>query len=176
MSQEKSAKSKKTAAKHPGGAPTKFKADYIQRASELILLTGATDLALAKAFGVSKATITNWKREHPEFLASVKKAKDIWDTKEVEGSLLKRARGFSYNETTYEPAAAADSKTGKAKLVKTKRVRKLVVPDVGAICFWLKNRNPKRWKDIKRTEITGEDGGDVKVNIVDKFDERESSS
>ncbi len=175
MSQEKSAKKKKTA-KHPGGAPTKFKPEYIERASELILLTGATDLALAKAFGVSKTTITYWKRKYPEFLTSIKEAKDIWDTQIVEKSLLKRATGFFYNEVTREPAAAADSDTGKAKMVITKRVRKYIVPDVGAVCFWLKNRNYERWKDIKHTALTGEHGGPVEVKLIDQYAESDDSA
>ena len=43
-------------------------------------------------------------------------------------------------------------------MVVTKEVTKQVAPDVTAQIFWLKNRNNKRWKDVKRQEITGKDG------------------
>ena len=46
-------------------------------------------------------------------------------------------------------------------MVVTREVKKHVHPDVTAQIFWLKNRNNKRWKDIKRQEITGKDGGNL---------------
>ncbi len=38
-------------------------------------------------------------KDHEDFLQSIKKGKDIWDTNGVEKSLLKRAMGFEYEET-----------------------------------------------------------------------------
>lgn len=168
MAKAKSAKSKKTAAKR--GAPTKYIPEYHpDKAFELCVDFGATDKQLAKHLEIAESTLNNWKKDHPEFMESIKNAKDIFDTKTVEDCLLKRARGFRYTETTREPAAVADSKTGKSKMIITKKVSKLVIPDVGAQCFWLKNRHPDRWKDIKQSVLTGENGGPVNVNIIDKY-------
>lgn len=160
------AKAKK---KNPGGQPTKFRKEFINQAYHICAETGATDKQLAKIFKVSEATINNWKKDQPEFLESLKKGKDLYDSKTVEACLLKRAKGFRYVETTREPAQAADPETGKAKMVVTKRVSKLVVSDITAMIFWLKNRNPQRWKDIKRTEWTGGDGGPLNIKLIDNY-------
>lgn len=172
MAKKANAKSEKTAAKSPRGAPTKFRKEFILQAYTICAETGATDRQLAKIYNVSEATINNWKINEPDFLESLKKGKDLYDCKTVEECLLKRAKGFRYTETTREPGREADPQTGRAKMVITKKVSKLVVPDVTALIFWLKNRNPQRWKDIKRTEWTGGDGGPLNIKLIDSYDNR----
>jgi hypothetical protein len=56
---------------------------------------GATDKDLARIFGVSDATIDNWKARHPDFLGSLKDGKEEADNR-VERSLYTRAVGYSY--------------------------------------------------------------------------------
>lgn len=36
-------------------------------------------------------------------------------------------------------------------------------PDTTACIYWTKNRMPERWRDVRQTELTGKDGGPVKV-------------
>ena len=79
-------------------------------------------------------------------------AQDDYDSGKVENSLKRRALGYRYTETTYEPTKAVDPKTGKPKYLATKKVRKHVIPDTGAITFFLKNRKPERWSDKKEIE------------------------
>ncbi len=64
----------------------------------------------------------------------------------IEEALLKRALGFSVEESVSEDIV--DKKTGET-LENTKRrvTRKEVPPDVRALLFWLKNRRPGRWRD-----------------------------
>ena len=40
--------------------------------------------------------------------------------------------------------------------INTKTVEKEIAPDVGAICFWLKNRRPKNWKDRPDLQVDSE--------------------
>ena len=54
------------------GRPTLYRAEYAEKAYKVCLL-GATDVDLASFFKVSKATINNWKRDHPEFLDSIRR-------------------------------------------------------------------------------------------------------
>ena len=64
-------------------------------------------------------------------------------TKRVEQTLFVRACGYTYDEVTRE-----SGENGALEVVKV--VSKHVVPDTQALLFWLKNRDPKRWKaDVK---------------------------
>ena len=125
------------------GQPTLYMEKYNHIAEVACREGGFTDAKLAKLFDVTKMTITNWKREHPEFFSSIKRGKDDYDSLNVENDLLKRARGFTYKEVTQEPGVVDGG------LRTTKVVKKLVIPDTTAQIFWLKNRNPARWRDTK---------------------------
>ncbi len=64
----------------------------------------------------------------------------------IEEALLKRALGFDQEELYQE--SVIDRKTGEVlEAAKTRRVVKMVPPDVRALLFWLKNRRPDRWRD-----------------------------
>ena len=65
----------------------------------------------------------------------------------------KRAIGYEYEEKTYE----------NGKLVKV--VKKQQPPDVTAQIFWLKNRNPEKWRDTKNIDVKGE----LTVSAMDKL-------
>jgi hypothetical protein len=114
---------------------------------------GFTDLKLAKLFRVSKSLINNWKKDYPEFLAAIKAGKDKYDTENVETALLKRALGYSYEETTKELDEDGDMEI-------TKKVRKQVAGDVKAQTFWLRNRNRERWPDMKNLD------GDLNLSVT----------
>lgn len=161
------AKRTKKKAKKKVGRHTKYKPEYAKKAEELCREQGYTDKNLAAHFKVSKATINNWKNEFLGFLDSLKKGKDEFDSQVVEQSLLKRALGYSYDETTREPAILDKGEVKKrdisegenieeaveSSLVITKIVTKQVAPDVTAQIFWLKNRRPGRWSDLKEVKI-----------------------
>ena len=61
--------------KHPGGRPTKYKEEYIQLVYNYALL-GATDDEIGFFFGVSEATVNDWKSKIPEFGSSIKKGRE----------------------------------------------------------------------------------------------------
>jgi len=141
-----------------------------------------TDNKLAKLFGVCKATITNWKRDHPEFLASVHKGKREFDTDKVADAMLKRALGYKYKEVTkemgFDPISEPDpddpEKTvviaGKPVLRITKEVTKHMAGDVGAQKMWLVNRaqrdpetGEREWNNVSSVQLSGPDGKDLKI-------------
>ena len=128
------------------GINSKYQPDYARQARVACAEGGFSDVKLAKLFNVCKATITNWKKENPDFLASVKEGKEIFDTENVEKSLLKRALGYRFNETVKE----LDPIT--TKMVTTKVTRKDVAGDVKAQTFWLRNRNRERWPDTQKLD------------------------
>ena len=122
---------------------SKYKEEYAEQAFKLCLL-GAKDTEMADFFSVTEKTINNWKLEHPKFLQSLKDGKIKADS-EVSNSLYNRAKGYEVTEVREEK-----SEDG-FKEVKT---RKHVAADATSAIFWLKNRQPKKWRDKQEQEIT----------------------
>lgn len=108
---------------------------------------GLIEEQICKNLGISVQTLNNYKKEHVELVESLKRGKEVVDI-EVENALLKRAKGYMYNEITQELNKEGD-------LVVTKIVKKEVVPDTTAQIFWLKNRKPKEWRDKQDIEHSG---------------------
>lgn len=102
---------------------------------------GLTDEQIAKKLGISKTTLYKYLSEHFELSELLKKGKEVIDC-EVENALLKRAMGYEYEEI--QNSIEDDAGKIKKKAVKTKKV---LVPDVTAQIFWLKNRRPDKWRD-----------------------------
>lgn len=146
------------AKKSNAGRKTSFKKEYIEQAVKLCK-KGFIDIELADFFNVSKATINNWKKEYPEFLDSLKKGKNFSDAK-VEQALYDRALGFEYKELKKE-----ESTSPHGSATKTTKTTKKVVGDTTAQIFWLKNRQPERWKD-KRDAEHKTDGIPITLNFT----------
>ena len=132
--------------KHPGGRPTKYKPEYVDQAFKLCLL-GSTDEEMADFFEISVATLYNWKNEYPEFLEATKNGKEKADAN-VANRLYNRAMGYSHEEDKifqYE---------GMPVIVPTE---KHYPPDTTAAIFWLKNRQPSKWRDKQDIDMSIKD-------------------
>ena len=113
----------------------------------LALASGFTDRELAELFDVSLSTIEKWRRQREEFRNVLKIGKAEAD-KRVERSLYERATGYSYNTVKI-------FRDKNGKVIKVPYVEH-VPPDVTAQIFWLKNRDPARWRDAWQVEaVTG---------------------
>lgn len=137
----------------PVGRPTKYRPEYAEQAKHLCRL-GATDYELATAFEVDLSTINLWKIRHAAFSEAIKEYKVSADDR-VEQSLYKRAMGYSLEET--------DIKVIDGEIVETTIV-KHYPPDSTALIFWLKNRQPDKWRqapdpdqgvDVKKLDEDG---------------------
>lgn len=126
------------------GRPTKFNADKLAHMKSLYEM-GRTDKQVAAAVGVSHITLHNWKHSHPDFFSSLKDWK-IQADKNVEVSLWQRANGY----TAKEEKVFCDAKTG---MLTTKMVDKHYPPDPTSMIFWLKNRQPQKWRDKREVEV-----------------------
>lgn len=127
--------------------PTNYRNEYAEQARKLCLL-GYTDKQLADFFGVNERTINRWKSDYPEFCQSIKKGKELADINVVE-SLYKRAIGIEYEEVELKTDGQNKSK---------RVVKKLIPPDTTAQIFWLKNRQPKSWRDKQEIDHQSSDG------------------
>ena len=117
---------------------------------------GLVDEQIAENIGIRADTLYDWKNRFPDISEALKKGKEVVD-RQVENALLKRALGYTYEETTREPVLNPD--TGKIELTVTKVVTKQVIPDTTAQIFWLKNRKPEIWRD--KREISTDDNDQV---------------
>jgi hypothetical protein len=139
-----------------GGRPTRYKPEYADLAYKFCLL-GATNEQLGDFFGVPVSTIHNWRKRHKQFLDAIKKGKSIADAN-VADSLYHRAKGYSH------PEDKIFNNNGEALVVPT---TKHYPPDTVACIYWLNNRQPDRFRNVKAVELTGKDGGPVAVSGFD---------
>lgn len=102
---------------------------------------GLTDEEISKNIGISRSTLSEWKNRFSDISDALKKGKEIVDI-HVENSLLKRALGYDYTEVTKELV--------NGQMVAVKEVTKHILPDTTAQIFWLKNRNPEKWRDSRQ--------------------------
>lgn len=139
---------------------------------------GLTDKQIASNLSVSVTTLFKYKAEKPELVQALKKNKEIADL-EVENALFKKAIGYEYKEVIDEVFGTPTGEfydDGKPKLtadrVRRRTITKVMPPDSTAQIFWLKNRQPEKWRDRKHTEHSG----NVKVsheNWIDKLHEQD---
>ena len=135
-------KGNKHAVGNKGGRPSKYKPEYAKLAAHYCSL-GATDADLAGFFDVSEQTINAWKVKHHEFLESTTGSKLIADEK-VEMSLYQRACGYTHKE---EKVFCNQGE------ITTYVVDKHYPPETTACVFWLKNRKPDDWRDLRNVNI-----------------------
>lgn len=145
------------------GRPSKYKIEFNEQAYKLTLL-GLNLSELATYFDVHIDTINEWMNKYEDFSDSVKRGRDIADG-EVTMSFHKRAMGYRYEEVTYEKIVVkegsgfiseedVDNEGISVDAYKKKVVVKEVPPDPGAALNWLKNRQPKKWRDKQEIDHT----------------------
>ena len=142
------------------GRPTKYREEYDDQARKLCLL-GYTDAELAFFFEVNEDTIHEWKKVHPSFSESIKSGKDVADAN-VGQRLYERAMGFEHDSEEIKTIAMP----GGGSEIERVPVRKVYPPDTTAAIFWLKNRQPKKWRDKIEQGFTDSDGNDVPAVTV----------
>lgn len=137
-----------------GGRRSQYKPEYAGWAEKLAKL-GATDADLAEAFDVTEATINAWKKAHVEFALSLKSGKLVADA-EVAEALYRRAVGYSHPEDDIRAVAG--------EIVITP-ITKHYPPDPTSMIFWLKNRQPSKWRDKPNPEDDDTTPPPVKVEV-----------
>ena len=124
----------------------KFKPEFVEQAKKLAQL-GHFDLEIASFFEVAVRTLHRWKMDHPEFEKALRVGKTVADAR-VERSLYEAAVGYAHEEDYI----AVNQKTGVPVIVPT---IKHYPPNAVAGMFWLKNRQPGKWRDKQEVEHKG---------------------
>lgn len=131
--------------------------------------SGKTDEEIAKLVGISRSTLSEWKKKHEGIGAALVGGKDYAD-RLVENSLHKLAVG--YTVTNKKPIKIRHVKYEDGKKVSEDEQIEYVdetthVPgDVRAIIFWLENRMPewrKKYEQIKSINDDDESGAGLIV-------------
>jgi len=128
-----------------GGRPSKYKDEYAEKAYKLCLLS-ATDKDIADFFEVTLSTLNLWKKEHIEFSDSLKAGKEDADAV-IASKLYHRAKGYDHKEII--------TASYQGKITDTMEVVKHYPPDTTAAIFWLKNRQPAKWRDRQELDVNG---------------------
>lgn len=139
------------------GRPSAYRAEFSEQAYKLCLL-GATDAKMADFFGVSEQTVNAWKLAHPHFLESITRGKEIADA-EIAESLFHRAKGYNH------PEVHVSNYQGEVTLTP---LTKHYPPDTPAASLWLRNRQPKLWRDKQDIEHSGPDGGPIAFTKIER--------
>ena len=134
------------------GQPSKFTAAMSKQA-RFLAEKGCTDAEMAGFFGVSEKTLNTWKKEHPDFLESLKEGKAVADDK-VQTALFQRATGYSHPDSHVS--------NFQGTITVTPLVKHLP-PDTTACIFWLKNRKQDEWRE--KVDVNANVTGEIRVIV-----------
>ncbi len=137
--------------------------DEVKRQVYELCLLKCTDKEIAKVINVADKTFQYWKRHKPEFVEIMKMGKEGADG-QVALTLLQRALGYDYQEEHHVQGIGQNG----TPYYYTKTINKKVLPDVGAMCFWLKNRQRGLWKDAYQVEQGGTINHKVDLSGLDE--------
>ncbi len=125
------------------GRPTLYEGEKTDQAVfEFASHYPVIDSQIAEFLGIQVSTLNNWKKMHPSFVESLKKAKDTIDNVII-SSLFKRAKGFREKE------AKVFCHEG---MIISEEFEKVYPPDPTSMIFWLKNRRPDEWREKQDVE------------------------
>lgn len=132
--------------------PTKYEPKYHNDWAWSLAVQGATDKEIAQAFGISHSTLNKWKIDYPEFSDSLKAGKDSADA-HIERSLYRLAQGV-----TVKKRKVSDRTVGGQTVSTDKQGEEYEIPPNPTACiFWLKNRQPNRWRDRREEPEVSQD-------------------
>ena len=135
------------------GRPTKL-TEKAKNAFRMMAEKGLTEKEMALCFDIDESTLTKWKQRNEKFFTSLKDWKLTADA-QVEKSLFMRAKGFKI------PSVHISNHQGD---ITQTVIQKYYPPETLAGIFWLKNRQPAKWRD--RKEVSGPDGAPLEIGII----------
>jgi hypothetical protein len=129
------------------GRPSLYREEYAEQARKLCLL-GATDKELADFFEIDVRTVYDWRRTKPEFSQAIAHGNMLADA-EVAAKLYERAYGHTHS-------AIKIYRADDGSVIKVPYTVEYP-PDTTAASLWLRNRQPKLWRDKHEIEVADAD-------------------
>jgi len=153
-------------AKREKGRPSRYN-EKTPELAKAYARDGLTMEQIAHNLGISRPTLYEWQKKHPELREALQEGREVVDI-QVENALLKRALGYEYEEI--ETIVKKDDRgTTPARV---KKVKKHMAPEMAAMIFWLKNRVPQKWRD-KPDAGKGDKARAAVTELVDRLKEEE---
>lgn len=131
---------------------------------------GKTDQEIAKEIGISRSTLSEWKKNHESIRKALHTGKEFAD-RLVENSLYKKTLGFYVTEKKAFKVKRTEfddrgRRVEEHEELQTAEETRYIEPDTKAIIFWLRNRMPQVWSD-KLLEALGEDSEGAGMICID---------
>lgn len=126
------------------GRPSEYNAKYHIPWVKSLARRGLTVKEIAKEIGVAKSTLCKWVAENEDLSDALNDGRTIADSV-IESSLYERATGKTV--TIKRTVISSSGNMGEQKPVKVEIIEKEIPPDTTACIYWLKNRDPKHWRD-----------------------------
>lgn len=151
------------------GAPNKYESHVKSRFDEINewLSLGATEKEIWSNLGIHKSTFYDYKSKYKEFSDLLKKGRKK-PVEEIKAAMLKRAKGFQYEEkrvvTQRIEIEGVDGEKIPAKVIRTEITTKTALPDTAAglvlLQHWdLDEKGKPKWsrdpasREIKQREL-----------------------
>lgn len=139
-----------------GAGGTPGRAGYQPEHADLVrkfALLGAKNNRIAELLGIKHDLFEQWLVDYPELAVALNQGREHADA-EVVDALFKRARGW------VQPGVRLHKmKDGETEYINRTDVVEHFPPDVGAIKFWLANRQQDLWQDRSEVGVTVQGGG-----------------
>lgn len=152
---KKTRERKKAVKKRGRGRPSEFKPEYVNQAYKLALLS-LTDTEIANVFDVSESTLNLWKKQHSEFSESITRGKESADAN-VADRLYQRAMGYEHDDVHIS--------TFEGDVIITP-IRKHYPPDTQAASLWLRNRQPRKWRDKQEHVLSTDPENPIRIENI----------
>lgn len=129
------------------GRPTWYSPALNDQVYELALL-GQTEEQMAETLGVGYSTFTRWVAKHRYFREAIARGRAPADAR-VAASLYKRGLGYEYE------AVKIFAPTGDRPEPTYAPYMQHVPPETAAASLWLRNRQPKLWREKTEVGVSG---------------------
>lgn len=125
------------------GRPNKYKTNvepYLDKVKEMALTM--TEKQIAETLGVGYTSFREYKKHYPALVGALKKGRaDL--VMELKGTLIRRAKGFQYEEKKIIKEYGA--------VVREEIATKSALPDIAALNLLLKNYDKENWANDPQT-------------------------
>lgn len=130
---------------------------------------GLNNLEICTLLGISESSFYEYQNKYPEFADVTRRDKEE-ACAEVEYKYFKNCVGYEYTEEQvtskkeifYDDDGKKIKEITKPVKIKAKRYRH---PDASAAKWYLTNRDPERWKDTAKVELSGDKERPIKIDL-----------